>query len=94
MTLDTSLILKLDKARIEGASADEIHAALEQAGLDADTAFKEYASTPLKDGRLRKNVNLGDPAEWTNPSGPGDASPSRGHDHRRDPDGRRKLSAP
>lgn len=64
MSLTPEQLLKIDEARINGASADEVHASLEQAGLDADKAFKEYASTPFKDGRLRANVNLGDPAEW------------------------------
>jgi hypothetical protein len=57
-------ILAADKARINGASADEVHEAFEAAGLDPDAAFKEYAQTPFKDGRLRGQVNLGDPAEW------------------------------
>jgi hypothetical protein len=57
-------ILAIDKARINGDDPATIHEALEAAGLDADAAFKEYAKTPFKDGRLRGEVNLGDPNEW------------------------------
>ena len=64
MALDPHTILTLDKARMFGDDPMTIHAALERAGHDADQAFLEYARTPLKDGRLRGEVNLGDPAEW------------------------------
>lgn len=64
MDLDQQTILSIDKARMHGSSPEDVHAALEQAGHDADQVFLEYARTPFADGRLRGEVNLGDPAEW------------------------------
>lgn len=62
--MDPKTILQIDKARIEGMSHEDILAALEAAGHDPVPVIKEYALTPFKDGRLRGQVNLGDPAEW------------------------------
>lgn len=64
MALDPNTVLRIDKARIEGLAPDEIHASLEAAGLDPDETFREYSLTPFADGRMRGNVNLGDPDEW------------------------------
>ena len=64
MSIDPNTILTIDKARMRGDDPMTIHAALEQAGLDADQAFLAYARTPFADGRLRGEVNLGDPEEW------------------------------
>lgn len=61
-------ILAIDKQRMEGLSASEILEALTKAlGPEQGAqAFKEYAQTPMPDGRPRSQVNLGDPAEWEN----------------------------
>ncbi len=64
MALDPQTIHIIDKARVNGDDPMSIHAAVEKAGHDADAAFLEYARTPLADGRLRGEVNLGDPHEW------------------------------
>ena len=63
--IDPKTILKIDAARMDGLSAGELLDTLEKSGHpDPQAAFKEYLNTPLKDGRLRSQVNLGDPAEW------------------------------
>jgi hypothetical protein len=62
--LSPQQILAIDTTRINGSSAQDIHEALEKFGIDADAAYKEYANTPFADGRLRGEVNLGDPDEW------------------------------
>lgn len=63
--ISPDVILKIDKARVEGLSHMEILASLEHAEEPNPVeVMKEYALTPLKDGRLRGNVNLGDQAEW------------------------------
>ena len=64
MSLDPNTILTIDKARMSGADPAAIHAALEQAGQDPNVTLAEYMRTPLGDGRLRGEVNLGDPLEW------------------------------
>lgn len=66
MPLDPKQILKIDQIRMEGASAAECLEAFTKAlGPEQGAeAFKEYANTPLKDGRLRSQVNFGDPHEW------------------------------
>jgi hypothetical protein len=63
--IDPQTVLKLDKARMQGASAGEILGALQKAGdPNPEQTFKAYAETPMPDGRPRSQVNLGDPAEW------------------------------
>lgn len=64
MPLDPNTILTIDKARMNGDDPMTIHEAIERSGLDADQTFLEYARTPFADGRLRGEVNLGDPQEW------------------------------
>jgi hypothetical protein len=65
MPLDHATILKIDKARMGGASAGDVLGGLQKAGVpDPERVFREYAETPMPDGRLRSQVNLGDPAEW------------------------------
>jgi hypothetical protein len=59
-------IIAIDKQRMEGLAAGEVLAALVKAHGEENGAamFKEYAKTPMPDGRKRSEVNLGDPAEW------------------------------
>lgn len=64
--MDPQHVLAIDKQRMEGASAAEVLAAcIKAAGEEQGAAmFKEYAQTPMPDGRPRSQVNLGDPDEW------------------------------
>lgn len=64
MTLDPQTVLTIDKARSVGTEPELIHEALEKAGLDPNATLAAYMRTPLSDGRLRGEVNLGDPHEW------------------------------
>jgi hypothetical protein len=59
-------IIAIDKQRMEGLSAGEVLAALVKAHGEQNGAamFKQYAKTPMPDGRPRSQVNLGDPTEW------------------------------
>lgn len=64
--IDDAMVAKLDQARRDGASAADVLEALQKSGVpDPEGAFQAYANSTLPDGRKRKNVNLGDPAEWT-----------------------------
>lgn len=63
--IDNDTVLKIDQWRMKGASAADVLEALMEAGVESpEETFQAYAQTPLGDGRLRSQVNLGDPAEW------------------------------
>ncbi len=82
--MDPKTFITIHKARQEGMSHLDILESLEAAGVDPVKAMKDYALTPLPDGRLAGQMNPADPAEWldNDNGGPGDAVTPRGRGHR------------